>query len=139
MTESQDTTDRTPAPQVWPSLQAHDARALIAFLVEAFGFVEVAVYGEGDRVDHAQLAWPEGGGVMLGSHKPDGEWSREPGTFGAYAVTADVDALYDRAVAAGGRVLRKPADQDYGNRECAIADPEGNFWSFGAYRGEPVP
>lgn len=56
-----------PAPNVWPAFRAADARALIRFLVEAFGFREVAVYGVGDRVDHAELAWPEGGGVMLGS------------------------------------------------------------------------
>jgi hypothetical protein len=28
---------------------------------------ETAVYGEGDRVDHARLGWPGGGGIMLGS------------------------------------------------------------------------
>ena len=57
----------TPEPQVWPTLRARDARALIRFLVDAFGFEETVVYGDGDRVDHAQLSWPEGGGIMLGS------------------------------------------------------------------------
>jgi len=56
-----------PPAQVWPCLRARDARGLIRFLVEAFGFEEVVVYGEGDRVDHAQLSWPFGGGVMMGS------------------------------------------------------------------------
>ena len=41
----------TPEPQVWPALRAHDARALIRFLVDAFGFEETVVYGDGDRVD----------------------------------------------------------------------------------------
>ena len=27
-----------PEPQVWPTLRARDARALIKFLVDAFGF-----------------------------------------------------------------------------------------------------
>ena len=44
----------TPEPQVWPTLRARDARALIRFLVDAFGFEETVVYGDGDRVDHAQ-------------------------------------------------------------------------------------
>src|ERR1700677_1754152 len=61
------TTPATPAPQVWPSLRARDARALIKFLVDAFGFEATVVYGDGDRVDHAQLSWPPGGGIMLGS------------------------------------------------------------------------
>ena len=55
---------QTPPPQVWPTFSARDARALIKFLVDAFGFEETAVYGEGDHVDHAELAWPPGGGVI---------------------------------------------------------------------------
>ena len=58
-------TGTPPPPQVWPTLRARDARGLIQFLVTAFGFTETVVYADGDRVDHAELAWPEGGGVML--------------------------------------------------------------------------
>jgi uncharacterized glyoxalase superfamily protein PhnB len=28
-------------------------------------------------------------------------------------------------------------DTDHGSRDFAVRDPEGNRWSFGAYRGEP--
>ena len=58
------------AAMVWPALRARDARGLIRFLVEAFGFEEAAVYGEGDQVSHAELLWPLGGGIMLGSAGP---------------------------------------------------------------------
>ena len=51
-------TDNTPAPQVWPTLRARDARALIRFLVDVVGFEETAVYGDGDTVHHAELSWP---------------------------------------------------------------------------------
>ena len=129
--------DQTPAPTVWPAFQARDAHALIDFLVEVVGFEKTAVYEDGDTVAHAQLDWPEGGGIMMGSYKPEGEWSREPGTFGAYVVTDRVDELYEKVKSAGARITREIADQDYGNREFAIADPEGNLWSFGPYRGEP--
>jgi uncharacterized glyoxalase superfamily protein PhnB len=62
----------TPEKQVWPSLRARDARALIRFLVDTFGFEETVVYADGDVVHHAQLSWPEGGGIMLGSARdPD--------------------------------------------------------------------
>ena len=133
----------TPEPQVWPTLRARDARALIRFLVDAFGFEETVVYGDGDRVDHAQLSWPEGGGVMLGSVR-DGDTDAHgqatptrPGTFGAYVVTDDVDAVYQRAKAAGAEIIAEPYDTDYGSHDFAAADPEGNRWSFGTYRGEP--
>ncbi|SFD15389.1 VOC family protein [Streptomyces aidingensis] len=134
--------DMPPAPQVWPSLRAHDAKRLIQFLVEAFGFREVVVFEEGDHVAHAQLAWPEGGGVMLSSAREAGledEWPLKPGTFGAYAVTDRVDEVYRRARAAGAHIEVEPRTTDYGAREFIARDTEGNYWSFGDYRGAPVP
>lgn len=136
-TSTDDVTTSTPG--VWVTLRARDARALIRFLVDAFGFEETAVYGDGDRVDHAQLDWPLGGGVMLGSVRggDDDPWALRPGTAGAYVVTDDPDALTERARRAGAQVTREPVDTGYGSREAAFRDPEGNLWSFGTYRGEP--
>ncbi|ARX83013.1 MULTISPECIES: VOC family protein [Streptomyces] len=136
---SQTTVNRRPA-DVWATFQAQDAPALIDFLVGTVGFLRTAVYEDGGRVAHAQLDWPEGGGVMLGSHDPKAaEWCLQPGTFGAYVVTDHVDDLYLRLTTAGVKVIREIEDQPYGSREFAIADPEGNKWSFGTYRGEPRP
>ena len=133
------TTPEPPPPQVWPTLRARDARSLIRFLVDAFGFEETAVYGDGDHVGHAELAWPNGGGIMLGSARtgPDDPWPLPPGGTGCYVVTDDVEALHARAVAAGAEVMYGPHDTDYGSREFAVRDPEGNQWSFGDYRGAP--
>jgi len=114
------------APTVWPAFRARDARALIRFLVDAFGFEETVVHGEGEVVQHAELAWPLGGGVMLGSVR-DGGWTVAPGGTGCYVVTDDVDALFTRAVAAGAEVLQPLADTGYGSREFAVRDPEGNL------------
>lgn len=139
MSEPQLTNGPAPAPQVWPTLQAHDALALIDFYVETFGFRRTAVYADGPTVGHAQLDWPEGGGIMLGSHQPDGEWSTQPGTLAAYVVTDHVEELWRRvAQAPGVSVLRSLATTDYGSQEFAVRDPEGNQWSFGSYRGEPA-
>ncbi len=131
----------TPAnPTVWLTLQAHDAPKLIDFYVDTFGFVLAARYGDGDRVDHAQLNWPEGsGGIMLGSHKPGAQWSREPGTAGGYVVTADPDGLYERILSRKAEVVRPLAQTDYGSNEFTVRDPEGNLWSFGDYAGEQGP
>jgi uncharacterized glyoxalase superfamily protein PhnB len=132
MIKAMSDTEKAPPPQVWPTLKAEDARALIRFLVDALGFEETVVYGEGDRVDHAELSWPPGGGVMLGSGG-----SKPIGTFAAYVVTDEPDALFARATANGAKVLREPHDTDYGSRDFAVLDPEGNQWSFGTYRGHP--
>lgn len=144
MTEAQ-SADAVPAatappPQVWPTLRARDARALIRFLVDVVGFDETVVHGDGDRVDHAQLSWPLGGGIMLGSVRAtdfSDDWSLTPGTFGAYVVTDTPDELFARISAGGAEVTTGPHDTDYGSRDFAIRDPEGNRWSFGTYRGEP--
>src|ERR1041385_5994211 len=119
-------TDKTPPPQVWPTLRARDARGLIRFLVDAFGFEETVVYGDGDRVDHAQLDWPLGGGIMLGGTRDDADdpWA-QPGPAGCCRVAGDLDALHARAATAGAESLRKPYDTDYGSRDFAARDPEG--------------
>src|SRR3954454_21046779 len=105
---------KTPPPQVWPTLRATDARALIKFLVEAFGFEETVVYGEGDRVDHAQLSWPLGGGIMLGSatRAPDDKWPLPPATFGVSVVADDFDPLHAGAAKAAAEITRPPQDTD---------------------------
>jgi uncharacterized glyoxalase superfamily protein PhnB len=126
-----------PEPQVWPSLRARDARELIRFLVEAFGFEETVVYADGDVVHHAQLSWPEGGGIMLGSVREGQASATDPGAFGAYVVTGRPDALCERARAAGAEITAEPHETDYGSRDFSARDPEGNRWSFGTYRGEP--
>ena len=126
-----------PEPQVWPTLRAHDAKALIRFLVVAFGFEETVVYADGDVVHHAQLSWPEGGGIMLGSVREGQASATDPGAFGAYVVTGEPDALHARARAAGAEITSEPHDTDYGSRDFSARDPEGNRWSFGTYRGEP--
>ena len=123
-------------PTVWPAFQAHDPDLVIRTLV-SLGFEETAVMrDEAGVVAHAQLDWPEGGGVMLGAHKPDGPFTQQPGTTAAYVVASDVDAVWERARAAG---LEPDSivEQDYGSREFRVRDTEGNQWSFGTYAGEP--
>lgn len=139
MTDTDLQTETTSAPTVWPTLQANDAPALIRFLVDAFGFVETLTYGEGERVDHAELAWPLGGGIMLGSVRDDGNPAcvAQPGVFSAYVVTDDADGLHAQAVAACAEIVTGLHDTEYGSRDFAVRDPEGNRWSFGTYPGAP--
>jgi uncharacterized glyoxalase superfamily protein PhnB len=128
----------TPAPTIWPCLTYADAPAAIRFLVEAFGFVEALVVpGEGGReIAHAELRWPEGGGVMLGSTSEDSVFSRlKPGMTSIYVVTDTPDALFERATAAGAEVVRGLENEDYGSRGFTVRDQEGTLWTFGTYRG----
>lgn len=54
-----------------------------------------------------------------------------------YIVVPDPDALYRRAVDAGATIVKGLTDEDYGSRGFTCRDPEGVYWSFGTYAGEP--
>jgi uncharacterized glyoxalase superfamily protein PhnB len=129
-----------PIKTVWPCLNCRDARAMIRFLTGVFGFEERLVVpgATGDQVAHAQLSWPEGGGVMLGSAgRDESPFSQHPtGAASIYVVTDRPDELFDRATEAGARLVRGLRSEDHGSRGFSVADPEGNLWSFGTYRGE---
>lgn len=135
------TQTQTQQKTVWPTLVYEDPRAAIRLLVGTFGFEErITVPSEDDEsvIVHAQLRWPEGGGVMLSSaHREGNVFSQRPAGSGAvYVVTDDPDALYVRATRAGLAVVHEIQDEDYGGRGFSVRDPEGNLWSFGSYRGE---
>jgi uncharacterized glyoxalase superfamily protein PhnB len=126
---------------VWPVLSYQDARAALKFLVKAFGFEERACYAREDDpsiVEHAEMRWPLGGGIMFGTAgKDDGPFGqRTPGNDSVYVVCEDPDRLFAQAVAAGAEVVRGLKDEDYGSRGFTVRDPEGNLWSFGTYAGE---
>lgn len=127
---------------VWPTLIYRDGQAALKFLTEGLGFTLVASYAgsaEGS-IAHSELAWPAGGGVMVSSIDRDAG----PKDFdklaeqaaSVYLVCDDPDALWPRVMAAGATVVREMREEDYGSRGFTVADPEGNFWSIGTYRGE---
>jgi uncharacterized glyoxalase superfamily protein PhnB len=125
------------APSIYPTLRYDDAAAAIRFLTEAFGLLagHVATAPDGAIV-HAELSWANGV-ILVGSRGED------PGPFDTgraclYLATDDPDAVHDRAVGAGATITLGLVDQDYGSREFAALDPEGNVWCFGTYRPAPV-
>lgn len=130
----------TTVPSVWPVLVFKDAPAAIRYLVDTFGFEEALVVPDEDDerlVVHAELRWPSGGGVMLGSMGAGNDpFSKLPaGVANIYVVTDEPDALFERVTAAGADVARGLRDEDYGARGFTVRDLEGNLWSFGTYTG----
>ena len=134
-------TNTTIHTAVWPVLSYRNARAALEFLAKAFGFEERACYTREDDpsiVEHAEMRWPLGGGIMFGTAgKDDGPFGqRTPGNDSVYVVCEDPDRLFEQAVAAGAAVVRGLTDEDYGSRGFTVRDLEGNLWSFGTYAGE---
>ncbi len=118
---------------VTPGLQYRDAQAAIQWLVDVLGFRTAALFEDmGGPVHYAQLVWRTGA-ISL---SPREEAPRLPETGPAsIALTAEdraaVDALYERALAAGAEVLLPPEDTFYGNHGFTLRDPEGNLWHVG--------
>ncbi len=126
------------APNVWPCLAYTDARGAIRFLVETLGFTESACYGDGDTVDHAELTWPYGGGVMLGSAGRDTPLDQHADSGSVYLVVPDntlADALYERVRASAATITVELRDEDYGSHGFSCRDPQGVYWSIGTYTG----
>lgn len=122
-------------PTVWPALRYDDAPAAIRFLVDVFGFREALVVpDERGDIQHAELRWPEGGAVMLGSAK---HAEMKAGVGAVYVVTDDVDAVHARVTRAGFDISDALHDTDYGSHTFTTRDPEGILWTFGTYRGAP--
>jgi uncharacterized glyoxalase superfamily protein PhnB len=121
---------------LWATLSFKGTDAMVAWLT-AIGFEEHAMYrDEQDSgvVEHAEMLWPTGGGIMFGSDRDNPDWPSPAGAGATYLVTDDVDRVHDAAVRAGATTLRAPRDEEYGGRGATVRDPEGNLWSFGSHR-----
>jgi uncharacterized glyoxalase superfamily protein PhnB len=122
-------------PSIHPVLTYDDAHAAIDFLERAFGFERVAVHeGEDGKVAHAELRFGEDLVGLSSTGAGDPVFQQGTGKTVVYVAVDEVDPLHDRAKAAGAEIVMAPADQDYGSRDFAARDPEGNIWSFGTYR-----
>ena len=119
-------------PTAFPILIYDDAHAAMDFLIEAFGAERHAVYaGDDGVVQHAELRF-DNGIVMLGS--ASGEAPANAGRGGIYIAVANPDGHSALARQAGAEIVRELHDTEYGSREYAAKDPEGNTWYFGTYQ-----
>lgn len=125
-------------PNIFPVLRYRDAQAALEWLGQAFAAEERAVHRDAAGVIHHAELGLGAGLVMLAQIRDDGYLGgaapnalASPG--GVYVVVPDPDALHDRAVSAGARIVRELVDTDYGSREFSARDLEGNLWSFGTY------
>ncbi len=112
-----------------PIVPYRDLRPAIDFLCDAFGFERHAVHeGADGELQHVELSF--GDDVVMPAPLRLGE----PGHASLYVVVDDADAHHDRAKAAGAEITMELRDTDYGSRDYAAEDPEGNTWYFGTYR-----
>ena len=105
-------------------LTVRGALDVLAFVKKAFGaeITEKHMNDDGS-IMHAEIKIGDTR-IMLGeaAHR----WNAMPSMF--YVYVPDCDAAYKKALNAGARSVREPADQHYGDRSGGVKDSAGNQW-----------
>jgi catechol 2,3-dioxygenase-like lactoylglutathione lyase family enzyme len=100
----------------WSCLPAPADSAVAFFPLDG---VVLALYGWDDLATDAQLPTapqaPGFRGIALAHNEPS---------------EADVDRAYERFLAAGATVLKRPAATEWGGYSGYIADPDGHLWEI---------
>lgn len=114
-----------PGCAVLPVLYYRDVRAAVAWLTRAFGARERL------RVaDHrAQLLIGEGAFIVAASHGM-GFAAQDAPRQSMMVRIDDVDAHMERAEEFGARILARPTEFPYGERQYTAEDAGGHVWTF---------
>ena len=125
-----------PSATVVPVLIYPDVREAVAWLAEAFGFVERVQIGDNHR---SQLSIGDGA-VIIGDVRYDRIPPR-PGesTHSVMVRVLDVRAHCERARVHGARILMEPVDFEYGERQYTAEDPAGHQWTFSETLDDVAP
>jgi uncharacterized glyoxalase superfamily protein PhnB len=121
---------------VTPFLVVRGAAKTIEFARKAFGaeVTEEPITRPDGTIMHTQIKI--GDSLIMIS---DASEQHPPTQSMLYLYVPNVDAVYQRAVAAGGTSLMEPMDQFYGDRSGGVKDPSGNQWFIGTHKEDVAP
>lgn len=130
---------KSPVPEgfhsITPQLTLDRAAQSIEWYKKAFGAEEKNRFaGPDGKIMHAELRIGNShfmvNDAMMGGKGPKG-YGGSPASFWIYVP--DADAVFNKAIAAGGKVLDGPMghmqDQFWGDRCGTLTDPEGYKWT----------
>ena len=123
---------------VTPYLIVKGAASAIEYYKKAFGAMELMRFqGPDGLLMHAEIKVGDSP-IMLADEMP-GMAYRSPQSYGGTPVSIalyveDVDAVFNRAIATGGKVHRPVQDQFYGDRTGTLEDPFGHVWSIATHK-----
>jgi PhnB protein len=130
-------------PGITPYLSVKGGTDAIEFYKKAFGATEIMRLPNPDgTLGHAEIKIGDAL-VMLADEYPD-YGNLSPKTLGGSSVrlhmyVEDVDAFFEKAVAAGAKVLIPIADQFYGDRSGRLEDPFGHVWLVSTHVEDVTP
>src|ERR1043165_38981 len=109
---------------VTPYLVTKNAAKLVDYIVKAFNGTVKSQHATPDGVVmHAEV---EVGDSMIMIGEASEKWGSSAAML--YLYIPDVDATYKQAIAAGGKSLREPTNEFYGDRGAGVQDEFGNQW-----------
>lgn len=118
-----------------PYFVVEGAVKFIEFLQSAFGATETMRMPMPDgKLGHAEMRLGDSA-VMLA----DGGAEQPARQLNGMVYVADCDAVFKKAVAAGGKGVREPANQFYGDRMGVVLDPWGNSWAIATHVEDVAP
>ena len=125
-----------PSATVVPVLIYADVREAVAWLGDAFGFVERLKIGENHR---SQLSYGDGA-IIVGDVRHDRRPPRAGEVTHSVLVRVDdVNAHCAHARAHGARILMEPTDFEYGERQYSAEDFAGHQWTFSETLADVAP
>jgi PhnB protein len=128
---------------VTPYLIVQGAAQALDYYKKAFGATEVLRLADpSGKVMHAEIKIGDSI-VMLADEFPE-MGAKSPSTIGGSPVgiclyVPGVDALFQQAVAAGGKEERPVKDQFYGDRSGTLRDPFGHQWTIATHQEDLTP
>ncbi len=123
---------------VTPSLTVKGAAQAIEFYKKAFNATEKGRFpGPDGLIMHAEIRI--GDSVLFLVDESPMMGNKSPLTLGGSPTSIqlyveDCDALFNRAVAAGAKVVMPIADQFWGDRWGQVADPFGHTWGIATHK-----
>ena len=125
-----------PAATVVPVLIYPDVRDAVAWLSEAFGFVERVQIGEGHR---SQLSVGDGAVIVAEARNERRAPRPDEVTHQVLVRVEDANAHCEHARTHGACILMEPTDFEYGERQYAAEDPAGHQWTFSETMADVAP
>lgn len=119
---------------VVPFVMIRDAADAADYYKRAFGAMEVrrVATDDGTRLMHCHLRINGGSFVINDAFPEHGHALETPQSFTLHLQVDDVDAWWQRALAAGAEIVMPLEEQFWGDRYGIVRDPFGVTWSMGA-------
>lgn len=119
---------------VTPYFRVNNGDKFISFVKEAFDCEMIDDHREEGKLRHAAMK-------VFGSiiEVSEGSSDYPPNETAIHLYVEDADAIFKKAIEAGGEIIHEVEDQPYGERSGGVKDPCGNHWYIATQKVDMYP